>query len=123
MGIFNGFMKALGFESENVETKGKKKTKKAPSKASFNLKKDKIEKPDKIDGIKVLYLEEKEQCSRALDFLAADEPVLLSFDEIDDKSYCLGFFEGVQSSSKSKFLEIDKKKNLYILLPEGVEIE
>lgn len=123
MGIFNGFMKALGFESENSQPKVKKKTKRAPSKASFNLKKDKIERPDKIDGIKVLYLEEKEQCFRALDYLHADEPVLLNFDDADDKSYCFGFFEGVEQSAKCKFIEIDKKKNLYILLPEGVEIE
>lgn len=123
MGIFNGLMKALGFESENAEQKSKKKSKKTPSKASFNLKKDKIEKPDKIDGIKVLYLEEKEMCTRTLDYLAADEPVLLSLDDADDRSYYLGFFEGIQSSSKAKFMEIDKKKNLYILLPEGVEIE
>lgn len=123
MGIFNGFMRALGFESENAEPKAKKKAKKAPSKASFNLKKDKIEKPDKIDGIKVLYVEEKEQIFRALDYLKSDEPVLLNFDGIDDKSYCLGFFEGVQQGMKCKFMEIDKKKNLYILLPEGVEIE
>ena len=120
MGIF---MKALGFESENSEPKQKKKVKKAPSKASFNLKKDKIEKPDKIDGVKVIYVEENEQCYRALDYLKADEPVLLNFEQADDKSRCLGFFEGIEQGFKCKFMEIDKKKELYILLPEGVEIE
>lgn len=123
MGMFSGFMKVLGFESENIEEKSKKKNKKAPSKASFNLKKDKIERPDKIDGIKVIYPEEKEDCAKVFDYLNLDEPVLISFEEIDDKSYCLGFFEGVQQSTKSKFIEIDKKKDLYIMLPEGVEIE
>lgn len=123
MGFFNGVMKALGFESESDAQKTKKRTKNAPSKASFNLKKDKIERPDKIDGIKVIYVEEKQQALKAFDYLRADEPVLLNFDDVDDLSYYIGFFEGVQQNSKCKFMEIDKKKNLYILLPEGVEIE
>ena len=47
MGIFGGLFRALGFESEDDESKPvKKKTKKTEPKASYNLKKGKIEKPD-----------------------------------------------------------------------------
>lgn len=122
MGFFGNVFRALGFESEEEEVKSKKKVKKVEPKATFNLKKDKIERPDKIDGIKVIYIESMADCERAINLFKTDEPVLINFDYADDKSRALGYLEGAISMTKGSMSVIEEKK-LHILLPEGVEIE
>ena len=122
MSFFGGVFRALGFESEETEVKPKKKVKKVEQKASFNLKKDKIERPDKIDGIKVVYIECMADCEKAIKIFKSDEPVLVNFDYADDKSRALGFIEGAMSTLSGSMTSIEENK-LYILLPEGVEIE
>ncbi len=123
MGIFTEIFKALGFESESENNgNSRKKVKKVEPKASFNLKKDRIERPDRIDGVKVFYIENFEDCKKAIDLFKNDEPVLINFEYADDKLKALGFFEGAIFMSKGSMETIEENK-LIILLPEGVEIE
>lgn len=122
MSFFGGIFKALGFESEETEVKPKKKVKKVEQKAAFNLKKDKIERPDRIDGIKVVYVECMADCEKAIKIFKTDEPVLVNFDYAEDKSRALGYIEGAMSMLSGSMATIEENK-LNILLPEGVEIE
>ena len=123
MGIFGGLFRALGFESEDDESKPvKKKTKKTEPKASYNLKKGKIEKPDVIDGVKVLYVEGIFSAKKALEIYKKDEPVLVNVQEAEDKERILGYLEGYVEATGGN-TETIEEKTLIILLPEGVEIE
>ncbi len=122
MSFFGGILSALGFESEE-DQKTKKKVKKPEPKAKFNLKKDKIERPDKIDGVKVVYIETKIDYDKPLAILKKGEPVLVNFEYADDKSRAMGFFEGAMKMSSDASLSVIEEGKLYILLPEGVEIE
>lgn len=122
MGFFGNVFKVFGFESEEDEEKSKKKVKKVEPKATFNLKKDKIERPDRIDGIKVIYVEKVADCQRAISIFKTDEPVLINLDYAEDKSRALGYLEGAISMTNGSMSVIEEKK-LHILLPEGVEIE
>ncbi len=122
MGIFGGLFRALGFESEEEAKPVRKKSKKTETKASFNLKKDKIEKPDRIDGVKVIYVEGMFSAKKALDLYKAGEPVLVNVQEADERERILGYLEGFVTATGGK-VETIEEKILVILLPEGVEIE
>lgn len=122
MGIFGGLFRALGFESEDEAKPVRKKSKKTETKASFNLKKDKIEKPDRIDGVKVIYVEGMFSAKKALDLYKAGEPVLVNVQEADERERILGYLEGFVTATGGK-VETIEEKILVILLPEGVEIE
>lgn len=122
MGIFGGLFRALGFESEDEAKPVRKKSKKTETKASFNLKKDKIEKPDRIDGVKVIYVEGMFSAKKALDLYKAGEPVLVNVQEADERDRILGYLEGFVTATGGK-IETIEEKILVILLPEGVEIE
>ena len=122
MGIFGGLFRALGFESEDEAKPVRKKSKKTETKASFNLKKDKIEKPDRIDGVKVIYVEGMFSAKKALDLYKAGEPVLVNVQEADERDRILGYLEGFVTATGGK-VETIEEKTLVILLPEGVEIE
>ena len=122
MGIFGGLFRALGFESEDEAKPVRKKSKKTETKASFNLKKDKIEKPDRIDGVKVIYVEGMFSAKQALDLYKAGEPVLVNVQEADERDRILGYLEGFVTATGGK-VETIEEKILVILLPEGVEIE
>ncbi len=122
MGIFGGLFRALGFESEDEAKPVRKKSKKTETKASFNLKKDKIEKPDRIDGVKVIYVEGMFSAKKALDLYKAGEPVLVNVQEADERDRILGYLEGFVTATGGK-VETIEEKILVILLPEGVEIE
>ena len=102
MSFFGGILNALGFESEQSENSVKKKNRKIETKASFNLKKDKIEKPDKIDGVRVVYLENKVDFEKALSIFKSGEPVLINYEYAADKSYAKGYFEGVIKMTRIK---------------------
>ena len=121
MGFFGNIARALGFETEEEQTKTKK-IKKSEPKATFKLKKDKIERPDKIDGIRVIYVEKMEDVKKALSIFGNDEPVLVNIEYAQDKSRALGFLEGAIQMSKGSMATIEENR-LLILLPEGVEIE
>lgn len=120
MSFFGGLLSAFGIESE--DNNKVKKSKKVTPKASFNLKKEKIERPDKIDGIKVIYIESPSDYEKALNEFKKPSPVLINFEYSQDKSRAMGYFEGYMAASEGKFSVIEENK-LYILLPEGVEIE
>lgn len=122
MGIFGGLFRALGFESEDEAKPVRKKSKKTETKAFFNLKKDKIEKPDRIDGVKVIYVEGMFSAKKALDLYKAGEPVLVNVQEADERDRILGYLEGFVTATGGK-VETIEEKILVILLPEGVEIE
>ena len=122
MGIFGGLFRALGFESEEEAKPVRKKSKKTETKASFNLKKDKIEKPDRIDGVKVIYVEGMFSAKKALDLYKAGEPVLVNVQEADERERILGYLEGFVTATGGK-VETIEERILVILLPEGVEIE
>lgn len=121
MGFFGNIARALGFETEDEQVKVKK-VKKTEPKATFNLKKDKIERPDKIDGIKVIYIEKIDDTKKALQIFKNDEPALVNIEYAEDKSRALGFLEGAIEMSKGSMATIEENR-LLILLPEGVEIE
>ena len=122
MNIFGGLFRALGCESEDEVKTVKRKPKKTETKASFNLKKDKIEKPDRIDGVKVIYVEGIFSAKKALDIYKSGEPVLVNVQEAEERERMLGYLEGYVSATKGK-VETIEEKVLVILLPEGVEIE
>ena len=122
MSIFGGILSALGFESED-DQKARKKTKKTEPKAKFNLKKDKIERPDKIDGVKVIYIESSIDYDKPLAIFKRGDPVLVNFEYADDKSRAMGFFEGAMKMCQEGKLSVIEEGKIYILLPEGVEIE
>lgn len=122
MSIFGGIFRALGFESEGQSVAPVKKKVKNQTKASFNLKKDRLERPDKIDGLRVIYIEGIDSCRRALTIFKAGEPVIINLDSAEDKMRALGFFEGYIENSTGKLAAIEENR-IYVLLPEGVEIE
>lgn len=122
MSFFGNIFKVLGFETEDEAKISKKKVKKTETKASFNLKKDKIERPDQIDGVKVIYVEGTFSGKKALDIYNSGEPVLINLQDAEDKERMIGYFEGYVFATKGKIEPIEDKY-LFILLPEGVEIE
>ncbi len=122
MSIFGSIFKALGFESQDDVKQVKKKTKKTQTRASFNLKKDKLERPEQIDGVKVIYAEGLFSAKKALDIYRNGQPILVNVQEAEDKERILGYLEGFVVATNGK-IEVIEDKVLVILLPEGVEIE
>ena len=122
MSIFGSIFKALGFESQDDVKQVKKKTKKTQTRASFNLKKDKLERPEQIDGVKVIYAEGLFSAIKALDIYRNGQPILVNVQEAEDKERILGYLEGFVVATNGK-IEVIEDKVLVILLPEGVEIE
>ena len=122
MSVFGSIFKALGFESQDDVKQVKKKTKKTQTKASFNLKKDKLERPDQIDGVKVIYAEGLFSAKKALEVYKNGQPILVNVQEAEEKERILAYLEGFIAATNGK-IEIIEDKVLVILLPEGVEIE
>ncbi len=122
MSIFGSIFKVLGFESQDDVKQVKKKTKKTQNKASFNLKKDKLERPEQIDGVKVIYAEGLFSAKKALDIYKNGQPVLINVQEAEEKERILAYLDGFVSATNGK-IEVIEDKILVILLPEGVEIE
>lgn len=123
MGFFGKMMGALGFQS--TEEKPKKKEKEQSKKASYDLRKqEKVEKIDNIDGIKVFYPEEISEVKKIFQFFKNGEPIVINFEYADEieRDKIKAYFYGVADALKVKFLSINGEK-MYILLPEGVEIE
>ncbi len=122
MSIFGSIFRALGFESQDEVKQVKKRAKKAQAKASFNLKKDKLERPEQIDGVKVVYAEGLFSAKKALDIYKNSQPVLVNVQEAEEKERILAYLEGFVDATNGK-IEVIEDKILIILLPEGVEIE
>lgn len=122
MSVFGSIFKALGFESQDDVKQVKKKTKKTQTRASFNLKKDKLERPEQIDGVKVIYAEGLFSAKKALEVYKNGQPILVNVQEAEEKERILAYLEGFIAATNGK-IEVIEDKVLVILLPEGVEIE
>jgi len=126
MGFFGKVLEAMGFQStDEKEVKPKKKEKLVSTKASYNLKKkETVERLDNIDGIKVYYPEEYDEVKKLYEIFKAGDPIIINFDYANDADIerIKAYFSGVCDASNVKFVSINGEK-MYILLPEGVEIE
>ena len=126
MGFFGKIFEAMGFQSNQVSTKNvNKKEKNISTKASFKLKKrQKVEKVDNIDGIKVFYPEQLEMSKEIYEEFKKGEPVVIGFEytEAIEVDKIKAYFSGICDASESTFVSINGEK-MYILLPKGVELE
>ena len=123
MGLFGKMLSVIGFQS--TEEKPKKKEKKEPAKGSYDLRKQETnEKIDNIDGIKVFYPEEIAEVKKIYEFFKKGDPIVINFEYADEieGDKIKAYFYGIADASKVKFLSINGEK-MYILLPEGVEVE
>lgn len=124
MSIFGKVLGVLGFQS-NEEPKPKKKPKEEKTKAAYDLKKQKSQEPAReIDGIRVFYPEEIAEVKDIIKIFKNGDAVIVNFDYCEEveRDKIKAYFYGVCEIANSKFLSINGEK-MYILLPEGVEIE
>ena len=115
--IFN----ALGFEAGEKKNKvAKKKTR-----ASYKLKNGKSQdRVEEIDGIPVYYPENFVQAKEYVEFLKDKKAVIISIDLCDKESAerILDFYQGAVIAMSAKFIVLDENR-LFLLLPEGMEVE
>lgn len=119
MGFMGKIFSALGFESE---TKSKKKTQ--SSKASYKLKAGQGGRVNEIDGVPVYYPENFDQAKDFVDFALQHKAVIISVESCDKEVgvRILDFLQGFCKGSNSRFIILNEQK-LYLILPEGMEIE
>ena len=120
MKILNYIYKFFGFEADDVSVVKTKK--KETTKASYNLKiSQKL--PDEIDGIKVFYPQNFEDCKDKVELLKKGEPFFIDFRLCSngEKNKVLDYFHGVIAvlSATEEIVE----KNLHIFLPKNMELE
>ena len=124
MGVFGKLFEVLGFE--RTEKKVRRKSKKQQKvKASYNFKKkQKVEKIDNIDGIRVIYPEIFDDAKQYRDLVKQDQPFIISveYSQKEELDKILSYFCGAieMMGGELKLLEKDK---YYVVLPEGMEIE
>ena len=116
MGFFGGIFKVLGFESEGGPKKKKKKTK-----GTYKLKEGN-DKPNQIDGVPVYYPENFEQTKEFLLFIKQKKAIILSLTYINDLDTVEDYIDGFVAGSSSKKIALNDEE-LYLILPEGMEIE
>jgi FtsZ-interacting cell division protein YlmF len=119
MGFMNFLYKLFGFESDDVRVVAKKKN---SHKATYNLK-VKQDLPDEIDGVRVYYPENFDECKEKVELLKKNTPFFLDFRgcSTNDKNKALDYMSGVMSVLESNVEQVDK--NLYIFLPKNMKIE
>lgn len=119
MKIMNYIYKFFGFEGDDVKVVTKKKT---TQKASYNLKVTQ-KLPDEIDGIKVFYPENFEDCKDKIELLKKDVPFFIDFRAcgVADKNKTLDYYSGVIDVLGASQELVDK--NLYLFLPKNMEVE
>ncbi len=119
MKIMNYIYRFFGFEGDDVKVVTKKKT---TQKASYNLKVTQ-KLPDEIDGIKVFYPENFEECKDKIDLLKKDVPFFIDFRACPtaDRNKTLDYYSGVIDVLGASQELVDK--NLYLFLPKNMEIE
>lgn len=122
MGFMGYVFKALGFESnEQVKTKPKK----TKTKAAYEFKNGKTtSRADHIDGIPVYYPQTFNQAKEYVQFLKDKKAVILSTESCQkgEDSRILDYFHGITDGMNAKFITLDEDR-LYLLLPEGLEVE
>ncbi len=121
MGFMGGIFKALGFESEN---NGKKKKTVTKTKASYKLKSNKNNRVDDIDGVSVYYPESVEQAKEFIEFVKQNKAIIISTESCQGEISLriVDFMKGFCFGSNSRFIVLNEDK-LYLILPEGMEIE
>lgn len=119
MGLMHYIYKFFGFESDDVKVVAKKKN---PQKATYNLK-IKQDMPEEIDGVKVFYPEDFEECKERADLLKKNTPFFLDFRACsnNEKNKALNYISGVIAVLGASMEEVEK--NLYIFLPKNMKIE
>ncbi len=119
MGFMGGLFKALGFESE---TRVKNKNKKA--KASYSLKSTKKSRIDQIDGVPVYYPENIKQIQDFAHFVKEDKAIIISCENLskDESEKIITYLQGFAFGASAKLVDLNDEK-LYLILPEGMEIE
>ena len=119
MGFMGGIFRALGFEGE----KKPKAEKQKKGKAAYNLNKTET-RVEQIDGVPVYYPENYEQVGDFLSFVMEGKAIIISIQSCgkEDASRILDFVDGFIFASSARLICIDEKK-LYLILPEGMEVE
>lgn len=120
MGFMGGIFKALGFESESKSKVSKKKK----TKASFSLKNSKDNRVDQIDGVPVYYPENLEQVKDFVQFVKEGKAIIISKESIskEEGERTLDYLHGFVYGASGRFIVLEEEK-LYLILPEGMEIE
>ena len=118
MGFMDYIYKFFGFESDDAKVVKKKQQ----QKASYNLKVTQ-KLPDEIDGIKVFYPENFDDCKDKVELLKKDTPFFIDFRgcNASEKNKILDYFSGVIDVLGATQEKVDK--NLIIFLPKNMEIE
>ncbi len=120
---FMGYIfKFLGFENEEVRSKPKKVKK---AKASFKFKNGQMtNRAEHIDGIPVYYPENFVQAREHASFLRDKKAFIISVESCsrEDADKIFEYFHGVAYGLRAKMITLEEDK-LYLLLPEGMEVE
>ena len=119
MSFFGGIFKALGFESESKTKKAKPKTK-----ASYKLNSKKGNRVDDIDGVPVYYPESFEQMKDFVEFVKQNKAIIISTDMCENEvaMRIVDFLKGFCYGCNARLIPLNDNK-LYLILPEGMEIE
>lgn len=120
MGFMGYVFKALGFENDE-----RAKPQKAKTKASYKFKDGvSTNRVDHIDGIPVYYPVTFAQAKEYGQFLKDKKAVIISIESCDkgEGQRILDYFSGVTFGMNAKFIVLDEDR-LYLLLPEGLEVE
>lgn len=121
MGFMGYIFKALGFESEERAIKPKK----TKANATYKFKNGKsTNRVEHIDGIPVYYPTSFEHSKEYGQFLRDKKAVIISTEncEKSDALRVLDYYRGVVFGMNAKFIVLEEDK-LYLMLPEGLEIE
>lgn len=120
MGFMDYIYRFFGFEGDDVKVVKQKQ--KSTQKASYNLKVSQ-KLPDEIDGIKVFYPQNFEDCKDKIELLKKEIPFFIDFRgcNLTEKNKILDYYHGVIDVLGATEEKVDK--NLYIFLPKNMEIE
>lgn len=118
MGFMGNIFKVLGFEGESKATPSKK----VKTKGTYSLKK-KNTCPEQIDGVSVYYPEKKEQCKEFVKFVQEGKAIIISLEYCvkDECEGALDFLAGFSMGANVR--KVSLSDNLFLLLPEGMEVE
>ena len=117
MSFMGGIFKALGFEGEK-----KVKTTKSKTKASYKFKNKRGRRTDQIDGVPVYYPENLEMQKTCLEFGKHKKAIIISFESCDKNDGIMDFLHGFVFGTQARSVLLNDE-DLYLILPEGMEIE
>ena len=124
MAIMGKILEFLGFEGNSKKEKVKPR-KKEKVKATYNFKKkQKVEKIDNIDGVRVVYPEIMDDCKKYIDDVRKKEPLIVSIEycQKEEIAKVIAYATALIEAYNGKFVELEVNR-YYILLPEDMEIE